>query len=92
VTRYLTSTLLLVHHGNGAQRGFYTQNNVLTVSLHMDHGSRGDACLEQGAVHEVGQGEGRGYNVNIPLPMATGDEGYRQAMETIGVIQCVPCS
>ena len=74
-----------VHHGNGAQRGFYSQRDVLTVSLHMDHGSRGDACLESGTVEECGHGPGVGFNINIPLPMASGDEVYRQAMARIAV-------
>ncbi len=28
-----------VHHGNGTQEGFYERNDVLFISLHMDHGS-----------------------------------------------------
>jgi acetoin utilization deacetylase AcuC-like enzyme len=28
-----------VHHGNGTQDGFYDRSDVVTVSIHMDHGA-----------------------------------------------------
>jgi len=70
-----------VHHGNGTQTGFFERNNVLTISLHMDHGAWGPSHPETGDVDEVGQGPGRGFNLNIPLPMGTGDAGYLYAFE-----------
>jgi acetoin utilization deacetylase AcuC-like enzyme len=69
-----------VHHGNGTQEGFYDYDDVLTVSLHMDHGPWGPTHLQTGKADEVGCKRGVGYNLNIPLPMGTGDEGYDYAM------------
>lgn len=72
-----------VHHGNGTQEGFYERDDVLTISLHMDHGSWGPTHLQTGGVEERGRGKGTGYNVNIPLPFGIGDAGYALAWETI---------
>lgn len=61
------------HHGNGTQTGFYARRDVLTISMHMDHGAWGDSHPETGTVAENGIGEGRGYNLNFPLPFGAGD-------------------
>jgi len=72
-----------VHHGNGTQAGFYGRDDVLTISLHMDHGAWGPTHPETGQADETGQGRGRGYNLNLPLPMGMSDCGYRQAFERL---------
>ncbi len=73
-----------VHHGNGTQEGFYDRNDVLTVSLHMNHGGPwGPQHPQTGYADEVGRGAGVGYNLNVPLPMGTGDAGYERAMQEI---------
>ncbi|XP_065881697.1 histone deacetylase 8 [Euphorbia lathyris] len=69
-----------VHYGNGTAEGFYQSDKVLTVSLHMNHGSWGPSHPQNGSIDELGEGEGFGYNLNIPLPNGTGDEGYEYAM------------
>ncbi|KAE8037344.1 hypothetical protein FH972_009938 [Carpinus fangiana] len=69
-----------VHYGNGTAEGFYKSNNVLTISLHMNHGSWGPSHPQNGSVDEIGEGQGFGYNMNIPLPNGTGDTGYAYAM------------
>ncbi|CAI0541564.1 unnamed protein product [Linum tenue] len=69
-----------VHYGNGTAEGFYWTNEVLTISLHMDHGSWGPSHPQSGCVDEVGDEEGHGYTMNIPLPNGTGDKGYLHAM------------
>lgn len=74
-----------VRHGNGTQEGFYERDDVLTVSFHMDHGAWGPAHPQTGKADEVGRGAGRGYNINVPLPMGSGDEGYLRAMDDIVV-------
>jgi acetoin utilization deacetylase AcuC-like enzyme len=65
-----------VHHGNGTQAGFYDRSDVLTISMHMDHGSWGSTHLQTGDVSEMGTGEGEGYNINLPLPFGAGDATY----------------
>ena len=70
-----------VHHGNGTQECFYERDDVLTVSLHMRHGAWGPSHPQTGAPDEVGRGPGEGYNVNVELPVGTGDGGYLRAFD-----------
>jgi acetoin utilization deacetylase AcuC-like enzyme len=67
------------HHGNGTQEIFYRSNKVLYVSLHEDP-------IEfplTGFADEVGEDEGAGYTVNIPLPYGTEDRIYLKAFNEI---------
>jgi acetoin utilization deacetylase AcuC-like enzyme len=68
-----------VHHGNGTQTVFFRDPSVLFISLH----EAGNYPLEGGEVSEHGEGAGRGFNINIPLPSASGDAGYRHAFEQV---------
>ena len=74
-----------VHHGNGTQTGFYNDDTVLTISMHMDHGAWGPTHPETGGVEEVGLGDGKGYNLNLPLPMGSGNAVYQQTIKKIVV-------
>ena len=69
-----------VHYGNGTAEGFYASDRVLTISLHMNHGSWGKSHPQSGSIEEIGVGDGFGYNLNIPLPNGSGDSGYEYAM------------
>jgi acetoin utilization deacetylase AcuC-like enzyme len=66
-----------VHHGNGTQAAFYGDPNVLFISSQQYPYWPGT-----GAAAETGEGAGRGYTVNIPLPAGTGDVGYELAYAT----------
>ncbi len=66
------------HHGNGAQDIFYQRKDVLTVSLH-GH-PRFSYPYFSGFEDEKGEGEGRGYNRNFPLPEGLDGEQYRKAL------------
>ncbi len=70
-----------VHHGNGTQSGFYHRDDVLTISMHMDHGAWGETHLQTGGVNETGVGIGKGFNINLPLPFGSGDHLYTQVFE-----------
>lgn len=72
-----------VHHGNGTQAGFYDAPDVLTISLHMNHGAWGESHPQTGEVDETGRGAGQGFNLNLPLPMGTGNQAYQSVLETI---------
>lgn len=73
-----------VHHGNGTQECFYDRDNVLFVSLHNDHWSWDpEAHPQSGDLDEHGVGAGEGYNLNLPLPPGTGDEGYVDAFDRV---------
>ncbi len=71
-----------VHHGNGTQQAFYDDDSVLTISLHQN-----DLFpRNSGYVTDVGINKGYTYNMNVPLPAGTGDDGYTYALEKL----CVP--
>uniref|UniRef100_A0A674P168 Histone deacetylase n=1 Tax=Takifugu rubripes TaxID=31033 RepID=A0A674P168_TAKRU len=52
-----------IHHGNGTQQAFYSDPNVLYISLHRY--DDGNFFPGSGAPEEVGSGGGNGFNVNI---------------------------
>jgi len=60
-----------VHHGDGVQWAFYDTDQVLTLSIHE---SGRTLFPGTGFVHELGEGKGEGYSVNLPLPPSADDE------------------
>jgi acetoin utilization deacetylase AcuC-like enzyme len=72
-----------VHHGNGTQACFYERDDVLTISLHMRHGSWGPSHPETGSPAESGAGTGAGHNVNIELRPGSGDGAYAEAFRRV---------
>ena len=68
-----------VHHGNGTQSIFYADPATLTISLHQDN----LFPPESGGREENGEGAGRGYNLNIPLPPGCGNGAYVAAFEQV---------
>ncbi len=60
-----------VHHGNGTQDIFYGDGRVLYLSVHQSPFYPGT-----GEAGEVGEGEGRGFTVNVPLPAGSGEDDY----------------
>ena len=68
------------HHGDGVQFAFYKDPHVLTVSTH----ERGDRLFPgTGFVVEMGEGDGLGYSVNVPLQPLTDDAVYHEAFEAV---------
>jgi acetoin utilization deacetylase AcuC-like enzyme len=67
-----------VHHGNGTEEIFYTDPKVLYFSTHQYPHYPGT-----GAIGDDGAGEGKGANVNVPLPAFCGDREYKRAYEEI---------
>jgi acetoin utilization deacetylase AcuC-like enzyme len=72
-----------IHHGNGTQEGFYDDDRVFTISLHMPHGGWGTNHAQTGKIDEVGVGKGIGYNFNIPLPYGAGDACYEKVISKL---------
>ena len=68
------------HHGNGTQEIFYRSSSVLYVSLHQDGRTLFPGT---GFTHEVGEGQGMGYTVNIPFPPGSSDDAFAKAMSEI---------
>ncbi len=70
------------HHGNGTQEIFYETDEVLYVSMHMDPTV---SFPGTGFANEVGRGRGKGYTVNIPLPLRADDQIYLTAFNDVVV-------
>ncbi|MFO7967379.1 MAG: histone deacetylase [Archaeoglobaceae archaeon] len=68
------------HHFDGTQSIFYEDPSVLTISTHQ---SGKTLFPGTGFIEEVGLGAGEGYNVNVPLPPGTSDEGYLKVVNEI---------
>ncbi len=67
-----------VHHGNGTQRTFYRDSDVLYVSLHEFPFYPGT-----GWVTETGGGPGEGTTVNIAVPSGTSSTSYLAAFSRV---------
>jgi len=65
------------HHGDGTQGIFYRSDRVLFCSIHQQY-----AYPWTGESHETGEGEGKGYTMNFPLPAGSGDSELLAAVET----------
>ncbi|HWS79693.1 MAG TPA: histone deacetylase [Rubrobacter sp.] len=63
-----------VHHGNGTQDIFYGDGRVLYLSVHQSPFYPGT-----GEAREVGEGEGSGFTVNVPLPAGSKEDIYAAA-------------
>lgn len=67
-----------VHHGNGTQDIFYRRPDVLYISMHQSYIFPGTGYLE-----EIGEGDGKGYTINIPLYSGAGDASFGMAMDKV---------
>ncbi|KAM7074421.1 histone deacetylase 5 isoform 14-T14 [Ciconia maguari] len=74
-----------IHHGNGTQQAFYSDPDVLYISLHRY--DDGNFFPGSGAPEEVGSGMGVGYNINIAwtggVDPPIGDVEYLTAFRTV---------
>ncbi|MEM4699750.1 MAG: histone deacetylase [Candidatus Nezhaarchaeales archaeon] len=68
------------HHGNGIHEIFYDDPTVFYMSLHQDPRTLYPGT---GRVEEVGEGEGRGFTANVPLPPGTSDDDYLYALREL---------
>ncbi|MBI2191952.1 MAG: histone deacetylase [Planctomycetes bacterium] len=67
-----------VHHGNGTQDAFYRDASVLYISLH-----RYPFYPGTGRSGETGEGPGKGFTVNVPLPATTSREEYLDVFDQV---------
>ncbi len=65
-----------VHHGNGTQDIFYSSDKVLFISTHQHPFYPGT-----GAESETGDGKGKGFTINFPLPAGTDGRTYTDIFE-----------
>ena len=71
-----------VHFGNGTSDIYYRDPTVLYISLHQDPRT---IYPGTGFTWQIGDAEGEGFNVNVPLPPGTGDSTYLYALNEIFV-------
>lgn len=69
------------HHGNGTQDIFYKSGQVAYYSVHADPNF--EYPYFSGYIDEVGKEEGYGANLNIPLPIGTGEKKYIDTLKAI---------
>ena len=67
-----------VHAGNGTQEIFYSDPTVLTISIHQD-----PAFFYPGTgfTGQIGEGKGKGFNINYPLPSGTTEKEYLPVLD-----------
>jgi len=69
-----------VHHGDGVQEMFYSNENVMTISIH----ESGEFLFPgKGWIHELGQGSGRALKLNIPLEPFTEGSSYLEFLDKV---------
>lgn len=68
------------HCGNGTMEYFYSEPRILFIDLHQN-----PATLYPGTgfANQIGEGQGRGYTINVPLPVFAGNESYQLVFEEI---------
>ncbi len=67
-----------VHHGNGTQEAFYEDPSVLYFSTHQYPFYPGT-----GGSAEKGEGPGKGFTINVPLPVFSEDDKYIEVYKTV---------
>jgi acetoin utilization deacetylase AcuC-like enzyme/GNAT superfamily N-acetyltransferase len=67
------------HHGNGQEQIFYERDDVLTVSIHADPAF--EYPYFSGYAEDTGEGEGVGYNLNLPLGREIAGPAYMRALK-----------
>jgi acetoin utilization protein AcuC len=71
-----------VHNGDGVAQAFYGRSDVLTISFHQNPKTLFPGT---GFEKEIGEGQGKGYCVNVPLPVGTYDKAYIKAFEAVAL-------
>jgi len=68
------------HAGNGTSEYFYGEPRVLFIDLHQDPRSLYPGT---GFAHQTGSGSGKGFTINIPMPVYAGYDSYQLAFKSI---------
>jgi len=69
-----------VHHGNSTNEIFYSTRQVLYVSIHQS-----PLYPFTGSPRDIGEGEGTGFTVNLPVPAGSGDEVWVSLIQHVVV-------
>ena len=65
------------HHGDGTEQIFYLSDQVLFSSVHQQYAYPGT-----GNSDDIGEGAGKGFTLNFPLPAGSGDTELLDALDT----------
>ena len=68
------------HTGNGTAEYFYEDPRVLFIDLHQNPRTLYPGT---GFAHQIGSADGKGFTINIPLPVYSGYDSYQLAFESI---------
>lgn len=68
------------HYGNGTADIFYLNPDVLYLSTHADPTTN---YPNQGFIDEIGEKDGQGFNIPIPLSFGAGDKEVANAIENL---------
>jgi acetoin utilization deacetylase AcuC-like enzyme len=68
------------HHGDGTEDIYWNDKDTLVISFHQDGRTLYPGT---GFINEMGGPGGYGYNVNIPLPPGTGEEGFLYVLDNL---------
>ncbi|KAF6067119.1 Histone deacetylase domain family protein [Candida albicans] len=68
-----------VHHGDGVEEAFYTNDRVMTCSFH----KFGEFFPGTGNLTDIGIGKGKYHAINIPLRDGIDDASYKSIFEPI---------
>ncbi len=69
-----------VHHGNGTNDVFHGSREVLFASIHQMPLYPGT-----GRLHDVGEGAGEGYSLNLPVPPGSGEDVWLAMVEHVAL-------
>jgi len=68
------------HHGDGTQDIYWNDKDTLFISFHQDGRTLYPGT---GFIDEFGGPGGYGYNLNVPLPPGTGEEGFLYVLDNV---------
>ena len=68
------------HHGDGTQDIYWNDPDTLFISFHQDGRTLYPGT---GFIEEFGGPAAYGYNINIPLPPGTGEEGFLYVLDNV---------
>jgi len=70
------------HAGNGTAQTFYGDSRVLFIDMHQDPAT---IYPGSGFTSQIGEAEGTGFTVNIPLPPGSGNDAYQYVFESVAL-------
>jgi acetoin utilization protein AcuC len=66
------------HAGNGTAEYFYEDPRVMFIDIHQNPMTLYPGT---GFAHQIGDGKGRGFTVNIPMPVGAGYDSYKLVLD-----------